>query len=139
MFAFDVPLKLLRQIARFSRNDLIDKLVGLGLSPEYQANAARIETLIQIALVEAHGRKRATRNDLTKLLNGFGDHAAVHHEDPAEDVFVSAVSSPTGQFQIFNGIYPGADYSFQRLLDAVLVQDFEYRDSLHVTVMPCYA
>ncbi len=128
MFAFDVPLKLLRQIARFARNDLIDKLVGLGLSPEYRQTPARIETLIHIALVEAHGRKRATRSDLTKLLNGFGDHAAVHHEDPAEDVFVSAVSSPTGQFQIFNGIYPGADYSLQRLLDAVLVQDFEYRD-----------
>ena len=33
MFAFDVPLKLLRQIARFARNDLIDKLVGLAFRP----------------------------------------------------------------------------------------------------------
>ena len=125
MFAFDVPLKLLRQIARFARNDLIDKLVGLGLSPDLPRKLA---FKASPPLGRSPGRKRATRRGLRKLLNGFGDHAAVHHEDPAEDVFVSAVSSPTGRFRIFNGIYPGADYSLQRLLDAVLVQDFEYRD-----------
>jgi hypothetical protein len=130
MFTFDVPPKLLRQIARYAREDLLDKLVGLGVSPEYQANAARIETLIHIALIAANGIKRATRNDLAKLLNGFEGHAAVKHEDPAEDIFVSAVSTLTGQFRIFNGIYPAADYSLQRLLDAVLAQDFEYHDSI---------
>jgi len=130
MFSFDVPPRLLRHIARYAREDLLDKLVGLGISPEYQANAARIETLIHIALIEPRGRKRATSIDLAALLNGFEDHAAAHAEDPAEDVFVSAVSMPTGEFRIFNGIYPGADYSLQRLLDAVLAQDFKYRDSL---------
>jgi hypothetical protein len=136
MFTFDVPPKLLRQIARYEREDLLDKLVGLGVSPEYQANATRIETLIHIGLITAQGVKRATRNDLAKLLNGFEAHAAVQHENPAEDVFVSTVSTATGQFRIFNGIYQGADYSLQRLLDAVLAQDFEYRDSV---ARPCDA
>ena len=130
MFAFDVPPKLVRRIARYAREDLLDKLVGLGVSPEYQANATRIETLIHIGLIAAHGTTNATRNDLSKLLNGFEGHEAVQHEDPAEDVFVSTVSTLTAQFRIFNGIYPGADYSLQRLLDAVLAQDFEHHDSI---------
>jgi hypothetical protein len=130
MFGFNLPPKLLNQIGRYERDDLLDKLVGLGLSPEYQANAARIQTLIHVALIEARGQKRPTRNDLAALLNGFEGHPAQHDEDPPEDVFISAVSTPAGQFRIFNGIFPGADYSLQRLLDVVLAQDFQYRDSL---------
>jgi hypothetical protein len=81
-------------------------------------------------LVTARGHKRVTRKELAGLLNGFEDHAAAQSEDPAEDVFVSAVSTPTGQFRIFNGIYAGADYNLQRLLDAVLAQNFKYREAL---------
>jgi hypothetical protein len=130
MFAFDVPKKLVRQVGRYDRGDLLDKLVGLALSPGYASNEGRIETLIHLALAEARGGKRATRNELAALLNGFEDHPVASSEDPAEDVFVTAVSTQSGQFRLFNGIYPGADYSLQRLMDAIFAQSFSYHDPL---------
>ncbi len=124
MFTFDLPAPLLRKIKRFVRKDLVDKLVGLSLCPEFQANLPRIITLVHVALAEARGTKRATRKDLAELLNGFGDHDARSNEDPAEDVFVSSVAATEGQYRIFNGTYPASDYSLQRLLSVVLAQDF---------------
>ena len=124
MFKFDVPEPVVRQIKHLERSDLLDKLVGLSLCPEYQANLLRIITLIHVALLEACGRKRATRNNLAALLNGLSTHGAGRNEDPAEDVFISAVSMPTGQFRLFNGIYPASDYSLQRLLSAVFALNF---------------
>jgi len=62
------------------------------------------------------------------MLNGLRDHDAGRNEDPAEDVFVSAVSTPDGEYKIFNGVYPAADFNLQRMLDAVLSQDFPARE-----------
>ena len=117
-------------IARCERDDILDKLIGLSLSPEYQANHLRILTLIQVALVRAHGRRKPNSTELAEMLNGLMDHEAGRREDPAEDVFVSAVSVPGGEFKIFNGIFPGADFSLQRMLDAVFSQDFPARDRI---------
>ena len=130
MFTLELPDPLLRKIKRFVREDLVDKLVGLSLCPEFQANLLRIITLIHVALAEARGAKRATRKDLVELLNGFGDHDARRNEDPAEDVFVSSVATTEGQYRIFNGAYPASDYSLQRLLSVVLAQDFVQHDQL---------
>jgi hypothetical protein len=115
MFNFDLPRRVLSLIARCEREDLVDKLVGLSLSPEYQSNHLRILTLIQVALVRAAGRWRAICTELTAMLNGLRDHDAGRNEDPAEDVFVSAVFTPDGEFKIFNGIYPAADFNLLEL------------------------
>jgi hypothetical protein len=115
---------MLTKIRRLARSDLLDKLVGLSLSPEYHSNLLRIITLIHVVLVEARGAKLATRNELVALLNGFGDHAARANEDPGEDVFVCAVAIPEGLYRIFTGTYPASDYSLQRMLSAVLAQHF---------------
>jgi hypothetical protein len=130
MFNFDLPRRVLSLIARCEREDLVDKLVGLSLSLEYQSNHLRILTLIQVALVRARGRRRANYTELAALLNGLRGHDAGRNEDPAEDVFVSTVSTPDGEFKIFNGIYPAADFNLQRMLDAVLSEDFATRDRL---------
>ena len=130
MFALHLPAPLLRKIKRRACEDLVDKLVGLSLCPEFQANLLRIITLIHVALAEARGAKRATRKDLAELLNGFGDHDARRYEDPPEDVFVSSVATPQGQYRIFNGIYPASDYGLQRLLSAVLAQNFAQHEQV---------
>src|SRR5580692_498485 len=124
MFSFDIPLSVVRSVQRSNRADLVDKLVGLSLCPEYQANHVRILTLIHVALVESRGQDRTSRSKLAAMLNGLRHHDSGQNEDPAEDVFVSSVSTPQGQFRIFNGIYPASDYSLQRLLDAVLSREF---------------
>jgi hypothetical protein len=130
MFHFDIPRRVLSLVSQCEREDLVDKLVGLSLSPEYQSNHLRILTLLQVALVRATGKRRASCSNLASMLNGLRDHDAGRNEDPAEDVFVSGVSTPDGDFKIFNGIYTGADFSLQRVLDAVLSQDFPAHDLL---------
>jgi len=128
MFHFDLSRRVLSFVTRCKREDLVDKLVGLSLSPEYQSNHLRILTLIQVALVHASGRRRPSSTELAAMLNGLRDHDAGRNEDPAEDVFVSAVSTPDGEYKIFNGVYPAADFNLQRMLDAVLSQDFPARE-----------
>ena len=127
MFKFDLPSAVMKSLRRLDRNDLIDKLVGLSLSPEYQSNHLRILTLVQVALVKARRGARVKQGDLVELLNGLRNHACFENEDPAEDVFVSAVSTAAGQFRILNGVYPASDFSLQRLLDSVLSQEFSER------------
>lgn len=130
MFSFDVPQKLSRLIGRLARSDLLDKLTGLTLTPEYSANVARIETLIHLALAGVGGKKVATKTDLVALLNGFEGHNAHLCEDPAEDVFVASVALASGNFRVFLGNYTGADYSLQRLLDAVFAKEFQHGECL---------
>ena len=57
MFSLALPIALVRKIRRFARDDLLDKLVGLSLYPEYQANLLRVITLIHVALIELNGSK----------------------------------------------------------------------------------
>ena len=127
---FDLPVPVLRLLRRCERRDLLKKLVGLSLYPKYQANLSRIITLIHAALVHASGRHRATGKELVNLLNGLHAYDAGQNEDPPEDVFVSAVSTSEGQYRLFNGQYPGADFTLQRMLDAVFAQEFECYDRL---------
>jgi hypothetical protein len=130
MFEFDVPSAIMKSVRHFDRTDLVDKFVGLSLCPEYQSNHLRILTLIHVALVHASGRDFASRVDLAAMLNGLRNHESGQNEDPAEDVFVSGVSTAAGQYRIFNGIYPASDFSLQRLLDAVFSQTFSEREKL---------
>jgi hypothetical protein len=130
MFSFDLPSHILSMISRCEHDDLIDKLVGLSLAPEYQSNHLRILTLIHVALARAKGRHRASHSDLSSMLNGLLSHKAGKNEDPAEDVFASTVSTASGEFLIFNGIYVAADFNLQRVLDAVLQIEFPARDRL---------
>ncbi len=130
MFMLDLPEPVLKLLKRCDRHDILKKLVGLSLCPKYQANLVRIITLIHAALVHASGHRHATGKELVSLLNGLRTHDAGRNEDPPEDVFVSAVSAPEGQYRLFNGHYPGAAFTLQRILGAVFAQEFECYDRL---------
>lgn len=130
MFTFDLPHHVGSLLTRCEREDICDKLVGLSLMPAFQANHLRILTLLQVALVRAAGHRRASYSDLTALLNGLKDEGAGQNEDPAEDVFVSSVSTDQNEYRIFNSIYPANDFYLQRMLDCVSSEDFGARDQL---------
>jgi hypothetical protein len=121
MFDFDVPKRLLAQIARFERDDLLIKLAGLSLDPLYQDNHLRIFTLVQLVLARAKGQKRASALDLSSMLNALLDHDSGRCEDPAEDVFVASITHPAlGDLYIFLGIFTANDCHLQRMLNAFL-------------------
>jgi hypothetical protein len=123
MFTFDIDEDILRTIRRCERGDLLKKLLGISLLPQYHSNHLRVLTLIQLALVHSKGHHKATKSDLISMLNGLLEHESGKNEDPAEDVFVTAVSTQQGQYRIFNGLYLAADIGLQRLLDAVLTRE----------------
>ena len=92
-------------------------LAGLLLEPCYLANHARILTLLHWTLVLANGQRPPTKNDLTGLFAAMSDHPAFSYEDPPEDTFVDIVWAPQWRLRIFPGIYTGAGFHLQRLLD----------------------
>lgn len=111
-------------VARCNGADLVNKLAGLALLPQYQANHPRILTLLNFALTRAKGVKRASVGDLDSMLNGLLGHAIGDLEDPAEDAFVSGAASCLGNHRIFNGIFSGSAFNLQRLIDTVFASDF---------------
>ncbi|WP_292634487.1 hypothetical protein [Mesorhizobium sp.] len=92
-------------------------LAGILLQPAYLANHARILTLLHWTIVLANGRRPPVRNDLTVLFSAMSDHPAILSEDPPEDSFVDIVWTPQSGLRIFPGIYTGAGFHLQRLLD----------------------
>lgn len=126
----DLPPRIVSLVARCDRQDLADKLIGLSLLPEFQANYPRILTLLHLALARARGARRTSVSELASLLNGLDGHDIGRSEDPAEDVFVSNVATFGGNYRIFNGVFTASAFSLERLLDAVFGGDFPARELL---------
>jgi hypothetical protein len=89
---------------------------GLLAQPNLQANCLRLEALVHLAVCKANGRRELTQSAVAKLFRKLGS-AVGYLEDPAEDVFVSTVSSSRGNFRVFPGIAEGAAFKLQRFLD----------------------
>lgn len=115
---FDCPAELQDRIARADREDALEKLAGLLLIPEYQANQIRFEVLIHLTLVLAKGDTKMTEPELVQWLGLLEGCPSFRSEDPAEDVFVSSIATDQGNFRVFNGWKRASDFHLQRLLDA---------------------
>ncbi|WP_192439403.1 hypothetical protein [Ensifer sp. ENS03] len=107
-------------------------LAGILLEPAYLANHARVLTLLHWTLVLANGRRPPVKNDLTGLFAAMSHHPAASSEDPPEDSFVDIVWTPQSGFRIFPGIYTGAGFHLQRLLDVAQQAEDSVADAAHV-------
>ncbi len=87
--------------------------------PELQANCLRIEALVHLAVAYCEGRLAPTKGFAIRSFEGLGDGYCGWMEDPAEDVFVSLVNTPQGNFRIFEGIREGTGFHLQRILNVV--------------------
>ncbi|MFD1767084.1 hypothetical protein ACFSAG_09530 [Sphingorhabdus buctiana] len=92
---------------------------GLLLQPELQSNCLRIETLIHLALAVGNGKQTPNPKLVADGFNQLGNGLCGSMEDPAEDVFVSSVRSPRGNFRILEGIWEGNAYFLQKFIEAV--------------------
>jgi hypothetical protein len=84
--------------------------------PELQASSARIEAMIHLAVANARGTQAASSRLVADLLNHVGS-AAGHLEDPAEDLMIESVHSPWGNFRVISGLWEGAGFFLQRIVD----------------------
>jgi hypothetical protein len=111
--------KLLRELVPFDPLRLAATFSGLLTVPELQSNCIRLEILVHLALALGGGRRKPTDKIVARLFSKMGDGIAGRQEDPAEDVFVSLIATPRGNFRVLEGVWETAGFYLQRIVDAL--------------------
>jgi hypothetical protein len=109
-------------IADFKKLDAVKTAAtyaGLLTHPELQANCLTLEILIHLALAYGQGRTLPMQRFFQKSFQILRDGYSGLMEDPAEDVFVSLVNTPAGNFRIFEGLREANGFYLQRILNVV--------------------
>ena len=111
-----------RLIAEFRKLDPIAtaaSFAALLIAPELQANCYRLEYLVHLALAYCDGKAQPTQDLIQRSFKILGDGVCGMAEDPAEDVFLSLVSTPRGSFRVLEGIHEGNGFHLQRIVNVV--------------------
>ena len=94
-------------------------LGGMLAQPELQSNCLRLEALIHLAIASAHGDRKPSTGFIARALGNLGKGPLGLYEDPAEDVFVTTVATPRGNFRVLEGIWESAGFYAQRIINLV--------------------
>ncbi len=106
-------------MADFDPLRLAATFAGLLTVPELQSNCIRLEALVHISLAVGLGRRKPVDKVVARLFHEIGTERLGRQEDPAEDVFVSLIRSPRGNFRILEGTWESAGFDLQRVLNAL--------------------
>jgi hypothetical protein len=87
--------------------------------PGLQSNCIRIEALVHMALAYGEGRATPTSEIVEQSFRRLGDGHCGRMEDPSEDEFVTLARTSSGNFRIFEGIWEGASFHLERILEIV--------------------
>src|SRR6202051_3295441 len=85
--------------------------------PGLQSNCIRIEALVHMALAYGEGRATPTNEFVEQSFKELGNGHCGMMEDPPEDEFVTLASAPSGNYRIFEGLWQGASFHLERILD----------------------
>jgi hypothetical protein len=107
------------EIGDFDPIKLASCFAGLLTVPELQSSCVRLEVLVHLALGLGRGQRKPTDKTVSCLFSKLGEGIAGRAEDPAEDVFVSSVGTPRGNFRILEGIWESGGFYLQRFINAV--------------------
>jgi hypothetical protein len=87
--------------------------------PELQSNCIRLEALAHLSLLRGRGHRKPNDKVIARLFADFGKGWLGLQEDPAEDVSVSLIRTPRGNFRVLEGIWESAGFYLQRTLNAL--------------------
>ena len=110
---------LVRDLSSYDPTTTVPLLAGLLTLPEYQSNCIRLEILVALAVLYCKGRKRANVGQAVRWFFQIGRSKCVTGEDPAEDVFVTLVQDPTGNYNLLEGVWETAGFYTQRVLEVI--------------------
>lgn len=111
---------LARTLSRYDARVVVACLGGMLTIPEYQPQTLRIEVLLHLACLHCRGKKKPGSEDFRRWLETvLGDHPVKRLEDPPEDVFVSNVTAPGGNYRIFEGMWYTSDLYLQDVITCV--------------------
>lgn len=114
-------VELLAKVLRaYDFGETVALVAGLSTAPRFQANSYRIELLTQLAVAVCEGHKRPTWQHLKTWLNRqLGTQDIAMLEDPAEDVFITNVISPVGDFRVIGGLWEAGDSATTLLVETL--------------------
>lgn len=110
---------LVRDLATYDPRLTVPLLSSLLTLPEYQSHCIRLEILVTLAVVHCKGRKKPNIDQAVRWFFQIGKSRCVSGEDPAEDVFVSLVHDRTGNYRLLEGVWEGAGFYTQRVLEVI--------------------
>lgn len=92
---------------------------GLLTLPFYQGNCIRIEVLVHLAIAKGNSHRKPNDKLVSRLFAQLGTKRLGLQEDPVEDVFVSSVHTPRGNFRVLEGVWESSGFYLQRLVGAL--------------------
>lgn len=110
---------LIRDLSNYDPVIAVPLLASLLTVPALHSHCIRLEILVTLAVVHCRGRKKANINQVVLWFFQIGKSQCVVGEDPAEDVFVSLVWDKNGDYRLLEGIWEGAGFYTQRVLDVI--------------------
>ena len=91
---------------------------GLLLQKRLQSNCLRLEALVHLCLSLSNGIRAPTQSFITLGFTSVGTLCR-YLEDPREDVFVGNIHSRRGNYRVLEGIWEGATFYLQRIVNMV--------------------
>lgn len=114
---------LARALARYEKRASVRAVAGLLTVPNLATATIRLETLVNLACIHCKGTRAPSPGNLRTWVNdSLGRHYIARLEDPAEDVFISSVATPGGNYRIFESTWEANDWYLQHALDALRAQ-----------------
>ncbi len=110
---------LVRDLSTFDQTETVPLLAGLLTVPHYQSHCLRFEMLVTLAAIHCRGRRRPGVTDACRWFRQMASSRCVSAEDPAEDVFVSLVHDERDDYRVLEGVWEGAGFHTQVVLDVV--------------------
>ena len=110
---------------------------ALLLNENLQSSTYRIETLVNLALALGRDKNRLRQKNYRTLYGNMEKGIVAEQEDPAEDVFVSNISTMRGNFLVLEGLSEGAGYFLQVFMQ--MVDSLPKNESYDVIRDPVYA
>lgn len=110
---------VISDLLRYDTKTTIPLLASLLTLPEYQSNCIRLEILLALSVAYCSGTKKPKIQDVARWFSRIGHSKCVSGEDPAEDVFVSLVSSSSGNYKILEGVWESAGFYTQQIINVV--------------------
>ena len=111
--------ELVRDLSTYDPTVAVPLLAGLLTLPNYQSHCIRLEILVALAVVHCHGRKKAHIDQAIRWFSQISKSRCVTAEDQLEDVFVSLVQDEHEDYRLFEGVWEGAGFYTQRVLDVI--------------------
>src|SRR5688572_24203607 len=114
-------------MSSYDRTNAVSSVAGLLTNPTLHANNERIEKLIHLLLSECQGKDVPSIATIQYWLNDFPEVSDLSSiELPLMDRFVSKISTPWGDFRIYEGMWEGNSFFLSIVLDTISTLPSQY-------------